>query len=1144
MAIADYRLTASRYVRPGAYIGFVRIPRPTAPTGDPRLPSFVGRGNRLALVKDLGHRRSFTEDEELTFTPVPPYRAQLDHNALNDKQQALLLKSNGEPVNRQDWTFLESIPGSGDFDQVEITITKFDGTTTYVIDYQSVDRDVLDELRFADLRSMINVGDTEGQPKYIEFIDYRIVTQVLGNLGTDDDALIPGATNTNTTGLASPPVRTSGAGGTMVLNAASAYTHPYNMHYKLTAGNVGGGNVTFDIEITALSGGNDQVLNVPAHSSFIIADPVDTGSISDSVSSFALDQFYPWTDGILLDLGTGFADGDTWEWDGLAPAMIEISSAHDNANQFSTVSAPVETATTPASSGEITLNQDTDFTGLFDRDYHFEVTAVTPASTPGTTFDRTATIIATGYNELPYTERTYTVDESVLTSNTNVSLEQGIFLDFNFGVGHKLADAANAISAADATELVSAVVLAIEAKSDFNAHDADAGATWHFVSGGSHQVTAADPLPADNPDVQVAALLTLVADLRTQYGAHLADSDMHVPIDDVFGLDTSITTTDLASTIAFLNDFKANYERHRQAVNFTVGDTFIFTALAARQEYTSKDDRTYLLTTTTIVGGTSISFAFQSGTIEGGFGNVAATPAIPYLQFQDNITLSVRNYEDTGTNRHAVNDTWNYSTLNTDRVDWTLTTRVTETISSENIRLDQLGQITGIPLAFYVILDNTPDTVIRVREVATGNPVSFGIVQTGGDNTPYLVFLTDPGVDIEIFYEHRGAEPDPGNFYFITAHRLRSAAEYNTPILFITREQMTDGLSPRTPDNHLYIAGDIAFDTEFFGAFFIQVLDAAGDGVFTLPDFRAAIDSTETTARITDLIVLSFFDALGISKRSIEDMNDPFQAKERILWVGAPIGTPIGDVDTPNTLIFLSRKTLQFSGDNPGRGNVILIGNTEATRSIVLDDGTTTVVTLDGSFIAVAAAARTASFQDPAETILKKDVASFDSMVTFNEKEETLLGAASITYLSDVGGGLFRFQESLTVDTASPDLNEISAITQKHFVTKFVRTRLNENLIALVPPSPSAGVVSIQGFLAETLASLASAGLIASYGSEDDPPTTRKINPSSDTYVYVDKNDRRLYHFGYFFNIRFPIKRLFGLFSVDGKFWDSRSLAA
>jgi len=59
MANTDFRLTTNRFVRPGTFIGFVPIPRPVVTTGTPRLPCFIGKGNRLALVDNLEHRRSF-----------------------------------------------------------------------------------------------------------------------------------------------------------------------------------------------------------------------------------------------------------------------------------------------------------------------------------------------------------------------------------------------------------------------------------------------------------------------------------------------------------------------------------------------------------------------------------------------------------------------------------------------------------------------------------------------------------------------------------------------------------------------------------------------------------------------------------------------------------------------------------------------------------------------------------------------------------------------------------------------------------------------------------------------------------------------------------------------------------------------------
>ena len=261
--------------------------------------------------------------------------------------------------------------------------------------------------------------------------------------------------------------------------------------------------------------------------------------------------------------------------------------------------------------------------------------------------------------------------------------------------------------------------------------------------------------------------------------------------------------------------------------------------------------------------------------------------------------------------------------------------------------------------------------------------------------------------------------------------------------------------------------------------------------MFSVADFRRAISSTEKVRDITDLVVLGFFPAVPYAKLSVEKMADPFLRSERMLWVGAPIGTPVGDVDTPNTLVYLSKKTLQFQGDNPGRGHVVLLGNPRVTRTVTLDDGSTAIVELDGSFLAAYAAARNAGFRNPSDTLLRKDTASFDDMDVFDDSEQEVLGNASITWLNSTGGGIFRFEESLTVDTSAPDLQEISAMNQKMYVTRTVARDMDNALISIVPPSPAAGVALIQAYLTDELMSIASSGVIAPYGSEEPANGTR-----------------------------------------------------
>lgn len=969
----------------------------------------------------------------------------------------------------------------------------------------------------------------------------------------------------------------------VTFNASSTYTRKYSAQYNLEVVNVattGSGpwtvaDVTFEITVTPQSGGNDQANKVPQHSAMVYPSEdavIFMKGVVTPVTDYQLSLSYSavFTDGIKLNFaaydGTNYLVGDNYTWKAYGPGRIEISSANLNTNQFSTVDEPVQGTNEKLlagvldppdpdlfdSSGVVTINDFTDYSYAFNRSYKFRVANDTSGSTPsgdGPLGNREFDLYWSAYSELPYTEGVVSVDEAVAASYTKVLLEHGVYVDINLGAGHKLEAIAvdgmitkpEVITAAIATSLATAIVLARDARLKFNYHDASlytSGSTpfgRHLAGVSNHQVTTV-------PTTE-ATMITCCQQLQAAYTAHIGDDVMHDPVDSIWAL-ASITPVDLATCITFLNDFKVKYRRHMIAFNFVAGDTWTMDAFAARQDYTAKDDRNYTLTVGTVVYNTSIPIAWYTDTYEGRFGSFTTPATNIYVEFPDTILLAIRNFPTSGSSeRFLLNDKFTFSTVCEDTIDWNLRTRVNETIPEASIRQDTLGRITGVPLSYYIIVSDTPETIIRVVDADTGALLSYSLIlDLQGNPTPYIMFLgAKPTADILVYYEHRGKEPSPAQYYYITANRLRTDAEYEVPTIYYSRDTMEAGLAPKTTDNQLWIAGDIQFDTAFFGGYYCQVKDASGDLEFSPADYRRAIDATEATSEITDLTVVGYYPATSYAKASIEKMADPFVKSERMLWVGAPIGTPIGNTDTPDTLVYLAKKTLQFSGDNPGRGHVVLAANPRVTRTIVLDDNSIARVDLDGSFLAAYTAARNAAFIQPSDVLLRKDVASFEDMDVFNEAEQLILGSSSILYCNPVGAGGFRYEESMTVDTSAPDLSEISAMNQKMYVTKLVARDMDEALVSVVPPSPAAGVAMIQAFLCQELGSIASSGVIAPYGSEIRPnPTTRQVSPSSDLFVFIDELDPTLYHFGYFFNIRYPIKRLFGLYSVDTKFWDAR----
>jgi len=1154
----DIRLTTSKFVRPGVYIGRVFTPQPVAITGTPRMPSYVGVGNRLARESNSRHIRSRIYNEQLTFSLNAPYVAYLDYNAMNDRTLAILRKASGEPVPFDKWLFVESESGSGVYDMVVIEQTTFDKTATYYIEYQSTERTPLDTILFDDLRAMLYVGDSEGLAQYIENVDYRVVTHLTGD-PNDTDALLPGAGNTQTGGAYSGVTFMPAGGGTgnIGFTSGTSYRAPYTRIYELTctgfAGAVPNRTANFNLRITAQSGGNDQIPNIPFHTLYatipnlLVQENPATPGFANNVELDAAPN-YPVTglpdyydsenDGVHIDFAFGggnFAIGDVFRFTAFGPGMIEFSSAHDNDNQWSEVETPVENSGN-TTSGKITVNSRTEFDDEYDRQYYFQVTNIGVGVAP----NRTAQIRWCGINEIPFTEGTIDIQEAnPTTTMIAVDLERDIYLDFAYGAEHAFADGVNVITQGAATTLNTAINLANEILTVWNNHDNNGGGGWHSAGWGNHQITAAAA-------IDLPTLITLSLDIYNQYQAHLADAVMHGTVaDTIWTLENEVTaTSSLAQIVSMLNELRTKYPRHRVATNFVVGDSWLMQAKAPRRDYAGKDDRNYAITINSVVPDNSVTFTWNSLTPEGNWGQVtlAGTGAgFPdtKVDLPDDVRLMFRNLEPSAGGPPAPtiygNDTFSFAAINDNQIDWSLTQRSSQTIAEDDITQDVAGNVTGFPLTYFLVLDSTPTSVLRVKEADSGDPISY----TWITDTPYIMFATDPAENVVVDYEFRGNEPDPGNSYFVTANRKRLDAEFDTPIRYLTVEEARLGLYPSSTENHLWMMAEIAFETEFFGCYTVMVRSAADNNPHTTNDYRRAIDATETKADITDLVVLSHFASLGYSKSSIETENDPFVAHERLLWVGPQTGTQIGDAETPNTLVYLARTTLQFSPNSPGKGNVILLGNTSCTKTFTLEDGTSTVIPMDGSFIAGYTAALTASFNDPALTILRRDCTAFDTMQTWNEKEEELVGGASITFLSEVGTAIYRYNESVTVDTTEVALNEISARTQEHYVVRRVRNELDTALIGLVPPSPLAGQIIVQDQLVKSLGGIAAENIIAPYGSELNPPQERPIDPSNDVVVFVDEIDQRLYHFKFFFNTRLPIKRLFGLYSVNTKFWSS-----
>lgn len=1122
-------LVATRYVPPGSYIGQLITPKPGQVSAEARLPCYIGKGSRLALGSNLPITRSYIFAQQLTFAPTAPFLANLPYAASGNQQTSRLFKADGTEVRADQWSYQENLVEN---DQVLINTEVFDATATYFLDYQSTSRVVNDVIPVEELREVVALGTQVDKPQYDEFVHYFIETNVT--------TPVPDAGNTNPDPeLPAAPTPDVGNTGTEPLTFASSaqYVHDYTRGYN--------------VEVTASTPGVQALgdITAPAAANFIDGETV---TLDDGVNTATVFEFRATgavvPGNILVDLSAAVTAEDVRD---------EIVSAVNSVGATLLITAapnatPAQTDLVADNYGTLANNAIVDTVA----DVGFTVTGMATGVARVVTAEWSATAVSPGNNSLPDTPLhssgtlpTFTASDDAAGSLTPL-LELGIRVEVNLTGGTP-----------SAPDYVVGDIFTWWANGPgLFEQDARYGNTSQYAD-------ISDPV-ADSGNTGVAdneLSIDTTADYNGTYNADYTlevvaqantapltrtvtfiwgEAGDHVGVNGTFLADEATPASliqTLSKGIVVSVDFSAG------AGNFAIGDKFTIQAKAPRVLYESKDNRNYTLAVTAATNASAgigyVEGSYTTDTPEGSFGifsamgnDLAATdPDLEdgHFSLPNNILLVARNLFYTGLtsgNLHAAADDHTFAATDSGEINWTLNERANETIESDQILTDVNGTVTGVPNTKYVILSWTPLAVNSVETLVGSTPVTFTWI-TG---TPYVTFVADPGEAIVVNYDWRSAEPDPGQTYFLTAKFLRPAESYNTPTLVLDRQDGRSYTAPASTENHLYIMNEVAWDNGVPGAFYIQVQDPDEDGIYTVADFNEAIIASEAPQRITDIIILSKFDATGAALASVTRMNDPFERRERLYWHGSPIGMPIGDANTPNTIIYTAANTLQVFGNSPAHGTRIIVGSTEARREIRLEDGSTQEVTVDGTFVAGALAALTASFQDPGETVLRKQLAGFTELETYGDLEDPRnlqLGSANVIFLTDRGGGVFRIEEDVTPDTFADDFHFINAMTQKQFVVKNIRSQVDNALVGIVVPSAQAGIGLVKGFVVGAVSTLVSRGVVGRY--QDDSGAERPINPESDVVVFRDDSDVTLYHFFFAFWLKTTIKRLFGLYSVN-----------
>lgn len=1069
---------------PGAVIGQVFRAGTGTPRSFPRYAGIIAKGLDLKLFRDASLTRCAIEGEQLPFSGVT-YTAPLVNPAIPDKARSRLYTSDGRTVAPTRWNFTQSVPGSNVYDQLSIDPSIFSTTMSYLLDYVTNDTTVRDSVPVDDLREVLAIGDNQGQVRYREGRDYRFTTTTTGplpgvnNLNPTQRALSPSA-NTNLHAV----VTTPGSTGTIKMAASAVYLHDYSRSYTVECTGIGPGGVgsrtaNFIVQCIPTSSGAGALPGLSEVQKNAIVFTVDEANPSSLVQTIEY--------GIVLEFAFGaanFNDGDIKAFSGYGPALFEADDKMVNTNQFpevSAVSTIVAIAPPVGAGGDVVINPQSNYLGTANQTYEIECVESNATGTAG----RNAKF---RWRTNPKLKG---LTGSVTATSGNATIT-GVGTSFNTEVL-----AGDFIFVGNSTAPVE--VLTVNSATS---------------------ITLTSAFPFSTLTAKALRVRQSTGEVLVSANGSVGYPAKRVPIDQGIYLDFTFGTT--------------------LADNFSVGDTFGFTAKVARNDYNGKENRNYDLSITMTTTPHSVTATYVGNTPSSTFGSHTFTEGNP-LVLPNNALVHARNLTANPSrfNASPVPDTFEFSVTFDGLLDWTLQTETTETIGSQDILRDLTGAVTGTVGAYFILLRKVPTQVVFV---SGPSPTFATIAYNQVTATTVLYFLSNPGMALTVKYRHAGIEPQPGATYYMTGYQKRPDTDYDSPQLFTTRDAAREFLAPMTVTNDAAIANEVAWDQDLLslpGVVVCLVKDSDGDGVVTTADYVNAIRVSEQFKGTTDFVVVNQFSAREEFRDSIVNMNDPTIARRRIGYFGFPVSYPIGDEFTSNSRVYVSRRELQVFEETVARGTLAVIGNSYAKKTILVDslgdgavDSIPTQVTLDGSFLAVALAARVASFNEPWNTIYNLSVSGFDEIEALTDSQMITLQDAGIICCRVEGGSAF-YIGTMTTDETEPSTQQLSGTVQRQYVLSRLQDVVNRRVVGFVADSPEQAAQKLQGELVAELGSMISERKIGKYV---DPTTgiARALNPKTDVVAFRDRRDPTRAYFRASWYQKYPLLYIDGVVAVDG----------
>lgn len=1188
------KLTLASYTRPGTIIGQAYNPTGVNLGVFPRIPTFIGKGVPYLVAQNLQIVRAFINREKLIFSQSAPFQATLAHKSNGSQlpsgsSEVKLYNGSGVVVDPRYWKFTKSSPSVTGYDQVQVFSRDYNAQDTYYIDYQSIDNSVKDQLPVSGLRSVRYIGDNRFEDFYKDGVDVAMFTTIgqpvpsvqvgQGTIhvhGSSDykswnknyTLTVENFQTVTTPTIASAFVKTTGTGAatSLALNATTSFTGVAPDVYQFSFLHVATTTVVTDpTTLGALSVGD----------AFLVPSAA-TGAWAGQAGKRAVLQSTP---GGVSGAWT-FAGGD-WMFD-TNIFDIQVKKGAGFSTAVTTVSIPLNGSTAGIVIGDgIVLNLTNPST--------FSNTDVYTLASTNEIVDNV---------ELSWYNDDYQSSSGFLNVKSGdvlpIALDAGIMLDLGKAsqLVYKVVVASDPVPSSTSADLIWYKMLVAQSNivstnpvtasvGDKFIVDPNAVATgafvgmegqlatyvaglvssansWTFTPGYAGRVTVpvafnSNVVLVDGIEVDVT-LINLSAGDSYSITA-IAGNPGYAPKLNLARLVGAQSGLSLSGGQVYTGTIPGSAFQSGILDSFVIGDSWTIQAVntdsldwnftrTAIDSFTPSDiyyDAVGLVTGVPRSYYLTLSHIPTGRTALGTLSKVAGTGVNADAITLNGLTTFTGKAPDTYTFRlsavsgTSASVTWTRSndnqtgTFNVGSTNLT-SPSLTGVIGPDGIVLD--FNLTGAVNGDTFQVMSMPGTT--VVNTTTGAAIAHKDIA----GKPYVMLGSRPLTNVSVTYNYQNA-PQVGQTYYTTVYYTRPASFYQSALIFTSYTEALAQVGYPSPENHLGIMLDYAFNVAGSSIVaVVQVADTDHDGVYTRADFQDALNAAYAKRELTDIVVLSKFDSLADQMENSQRSNDPLYGALRVYWMGFPSNYSVGTPETVGSIAYTASSVLQSVGESAARGTFIPVANQWVKRTIRLESGSSQQVKLDGSFFAGMLACLQTQPQDPNTILLNKAIPGIDAAATFTDTETIILGTASCTYATqaDPAQPVVKVIDIVTSDSTADNYHEVNVVYTKQYVTKRLIKRANDALIGYIPLSSDDAVNHVRSVLARELTSMVGEGIIGAYTDNNGRP--RSIN-SSDIDVWPDDMDKTRMNFTFFFQGRYAIKRLTGMFAVDNNIFAS-----